>query len=129
MTANQSSILVNNPHTKKAVAVLQRFARLEAEYKALEKESKAATELIKEAMIESGVDKVTFDSDGMVGYITLAERVTYAASDISEVNEEFLKPALDTAKVKAQAVLTGELPSGVVESRTKYITKKFKEVE
>lgn len=129
MTANQSAILVKNPHTKKAMAVLTKFAKLETQYKAMEKEAKAATELIKEAMIAGGVEKVTIDMPGWEGYITLAERTNYKAEDLSEVADEYLKPALDTDKVKAQAVLTGQLPAGVTESKTQYITKKIKAVE
>lgn len=128
MTQNQSTQLVKNPNTKKAMAVLTKFAELEATYKAMEKEAKAANELIKEAMIAGGVDRVTIDMPGWEGYITLAERTNYKAEDLDEVADEFKKPALDTDKVKAQAVLTGELPAGVVESKTQYITKKFKAV-
>lgn len=129
MTANQSNSLVKNPNTKKALAVLQKFATLETQYKALEKEAKAATELIKEAMIAQGVQKIDVDIPGLTGYITLAERTSYKAEDLSEVADEYLKPALDTDKVKAQAVLTGALPAGVIESKTQYITKKFKAVK
>lgn len=129
MTQNQSSILVKNPNTKKAIAVLERYAKLETELKAMEAESKAATELIKEAMIAGGVDKITLDSDTLTGYITLAERTTYSAEDLSEVDPKYTKPTLDSAKVKAEAVLTGQLPAGVIESKTQYITKKIKVVE
>lgn len=126
MTANQSAILVKNPNTKKAMAVLSKFAKLETKYKEMEKEAKQATELIKEAMIAGGVDKVTVDMPGLTGYITLAERTNYKAENLDEVADDYKKLALDTDKVKAQAVLTGELPAGVVESKTQYITKKFK---
>lgn len=129
MTTNQSAILVKNPNTKKAVAILTKFAKLEAKYKALEKEAKEANELIKEAMIAGGVDKVTIDMPGWEGYITLAERTTYKAEDLSEVDDKYLKSALDSTKVKAEATLTGKLPAGVTESKTQYITKKLKEVE
>lgn len=129
MTANQSNSLVKNPNTKKALAVLQKFATLETQYKALEKEAKAATKLIKEAMIAGGVNKIDIDLDNFTGYITLAERTSYKAEDINEVAAEYTKPTLDTDKVKAQATLTGELPAGVVEFKTQYITKKFKVVK
>lgn len=129
MTANQTNQLVKNPNTKKAMAVLAKFAQLETTYKAAEKEAKEATELIKNAMIEAGVPKIDIDLPNLTGYITLAERTNYKAEDISEVAEEFTKPTLDTDKVKAQATLTGQLPAGVVESKTQYITKKFKVVE
>lgn len=129
MTANQSAQLVKNPQTKKAIAVLERYAKAEAQLKALEEESKQATELIKEAMIAGGVDKITLDSDTLQGYITLAERTNYKAEDLSQVDEKYLKQSLDTAKVKAEAVLTGQLPAGVEESKTQYITKKIKVVE
>lgn len=128
MTNNQSAILVNNPHTKKAVAVLTKFAKLESKYKAMEAEVKEANDLIKEAMVAGGVDKVTIDMPGWEGYITLAERINYKAEDLSEVDKKYLKSALDTTKVKAEATLTGKLPAGVTESRTQYITKKIKEV-
>ena len=129
MTQKQSNILAKSPNTKKALAVLERFAKMEVEYKELEKESKEATELIKEAMIANDIERITIDTPGLEGYITLAERTSYKAEDLSEVDETYLKSALDTAKVKAQAVLTGELPAGVEESKTQYITKKIKVVE
>lgn len=127
MTENQSAILVRNPNTKKAVQVLAKFAKLEANYKAAEAEAKAATELIKEAMIAGGVDKVVIDMPGWAGYITLAERISYKA--IGPLSKDFVKETIDTAKVKAHAVLTGDLPLNVQETKTQYITKKLKEVE
>jgi hypothetical protein len=151
MTANQSTALVKNPNTKKAVAVLTKFAKLETQYKAAEKEAKAATELIKNAMIEAGVPKIDIDLPTVTGYITLAERVGYkddgATEDVLdevlhflathksidtvelENKLKYLKLTLDTDKVKAQATLTGSLPDGVAEARTQYITKKFKAKE
>jgi hypothetical protein len=132
MTANQSSQLVKNPQTKKAIAVLERYAKAEAALKSLEAEVKDATNLIKEAMIAGGVDKITLDSETLQGYITLAERTNYKLEEgvsIEEIPEQFSKRALDTDKVKAQAVLTGQLPAGIVESKTQYITKKVKLVE
>lgn len=129
MTSNQSSMLVKNPETKKAIAVLERYAKAEMTLKALEKEVKEANELIKEAMIAGGVDKITLDSETVTGYITLAERTNYKAEDLSQVDEKYLKSALDTDKVKAERTLTGELPAGITESKTQYITKKIKVVE
>lgn len=129
MTQNQSNILVKNPNTKKAMAVLEKYAKLETQLKAAEKEAKEATELIKEAMIAGGVSKVDIDMPGITGYITLAERTNYKAEDLSEVPNDFLKSALDTDKVKASVTLRGMLPAGVTESKTQYITKKFKVVE
>lgn len=111
------------------MAVLQKFAKLENEYKAAEKEAKAATELIKNAMIEAGVPKIDIDMPGLTGYITLAERTNYKLEEgvtIKELPEQYSKRVLDTDKVKAEAVLTGQLPAGVAESKTQYITKKFK---
>lgn len=128
MTQNQSNQLVKNPNTKKAMAVLAKFAQLDVQHKALEKEAKDATEQIKEAMIEGNVPKIDIDMPGLTGYITLAERTNYSAESLDVVAEEFLKKALDSAKVKAQVVLTGALPDGVTESKTQYITKKFKVV-
>jgi hypothetical protein len=127
MTTNQTNAVIKNPDTKRAIAVLQKFVKKEAEYKALEKESKAAAELIKQAMIDNSIEKIEFDpASGIEGFITLAERVSFKAEDLDLVGDEFKKYALDTDKVKAQATLTGDLPDGVAESRTNYIIKKFK---
>lgn len=129
MTANQTSQIVKNPNTKKAIAVLERFAQKEAEMKKLEKESKEAIEQIKEAMIENDIQKLNIDTETVQGYITLAERISYKAEDLDEVPDELKKEALDTEKVKAQVTLTGEMPAGVKETRSKYVTKKIKVVE
>lgn len=130
MTTNQTNAIIKNPNTKKAVAVLTKFAKLEAEYKAMEKESKEASKLILDAMVENGVEKINFDpASGIEGFITLAERIGYKAEDIDEVDDQFKKSALDTTKIKAQATLTGELPEGISETRSHYIIKKFKVVE
>lgn len=128
MTAKQSNQIVTNPNTKKAIAVLRKFAELEVTYKELEKESKAAVEQLKEAMIENNIPKIEFDPEltGISGYVTLAERINYKVESIADVQPKFLKKVLDTDKVKASATLTGELPKGVSESRTQFITKKIK---
>lgn len=129
MTNNQSAQLVKNPNTKKAIAILTKFAATEAAYKAAEKEAKEASEQITQAMIDAGVPKIEIDLPALTGYITLVEKTTYKAEDLEEVDKQFIKEALDTTKVKAQHTLTGQLPAGVEESKTQYITKKFKAVE
>lgn len=125
MTETQTNQLMKNPNTKKAIAVLQKFAATEAAYKAAEKEAKANAELIKEAMIEQGIEKLTIDTPNLTGFITLASKTTYKAEDLDEVSDDYKKFALDNDKVKAQAVLTGELPAGVAEVKSQYIVKKF----
>lgn len=124
MTEKQSNLLAKSPNTKKALAVLERFAKLEQQYKALEKESKTAVELIKQAMIDNNINKIDIDTETLSGYITLAERTSYKAN-LDELDEKYTKPTLDTDKVKAEAVLTGALPAGVTETKTQYITKKI----
>ena len=82
-------------------------------------------------MIEAGVPKIDIDMPGLTGYITLAERTNYKLDEditIDELPEQYSKRVLDTDKVKAEAVLTGQLPEGVTETKTQYITKKLKEV-
>lgn len=127
MTQNQSNAIIKNPNTKKAVAVLKRYAKAEATLKALKKEADAANEDLKLAMIEQGVDKITFDPEltGISGYITLAERTNYKVTDPDELDDQFKTLSPDTAKIKAQHTLTGELPAGVETSTTQYITKKI----
>lgn len=129
MTTNQSAQIVKNPNTKKAIAVLQKFAAMEADYKAAKNKAEEATEHIKQAMIEAGVPRIEVDLPNLTGYITLAERTSYKAKDLSKVPSKYTKPTLDTEKVKAEAVLTGKLPFGVEETKTQYVTKKFKAVE
>lgn len=108
----------------KSLVALRKFAAAEAALKQMKADHDAVVDQIKEAMIANDVQRL----EGDWGYITLAERTTYAAEDIMEVDVRYLKSTLDTAKVKAEAVLTGKLPDGVTESKTQYITKKLKEV-
>lgn len=131
MTTDQTNAIIKNPNTKKAVAVLKRYAKAEATLKALEKEAKAANEEIKQAMIDQGVERIEFDPEltGIKGYITLATRTNYKVLDPEELSDEFKTLSPDTAKIKAHATLTGELPAGVSTSETQYITKKIEVVE
>lgn len=108
----------------KSLVALRKFAAAEAQLKELKAKHDEVIEQIKVAMIDNGVEKISGDW----GYITLAERTSYKADNLDAVDEKYLKPTLDTAKVKAEAVLTGQLPAGVVESKTQYVTKKLKEV-
>lgn len=125
MTANQSNQLVNSPSTKKAIAILERYAKAEAALKELEEELKQAVELIKQSMIQSDTQKIVIDTPVVKGYITLATRTNFKAEDIDEVADEYKKSVLDTDKIKAQYTLKKELPSGVVQTETQFITKKL----
>lgn len=109
----------------KSLNALRKFAATEARLKALKEKHDMIVSQIKVAMIENGVTRI----DGDWGYITLAERTNYIAKDIKKVPPLYTKKTLDTTKVKAEAVLTGKLPEGVTETKTQYITKKFKEGE
>lgn len=131
MTTNQSDIIVKSPHTKKAAAALKRYAKLEAKLALAAEEAEAATETLKQAMIDAGVDRIAFDPEltGISGYITLATRTNYKVADISLLDDEYKKLTADNTKIKAQHTLTGELPEGVTISQTQYITKKIKVVD
>jgi len=128
MTINQSNTIIKNPNTKKAIAALKKYAKLEVQLKAAEAEAKEANETLKQAMINSGVDKITFDPalTGISGYITLATRKNYKVVDADELSDEFKTLSPDTAKIKASETLTGVLPAGVEISETQFITKKIK---
>ena len=117
MTTKQSDLQVQKPETKKALAVLQRFATQELAFKKLEVEKKEAEATLLEAMVANDIVKL----EGDWGYITKAVRKTYKG-----FNPEFAKTVLDTTKVAAQVTLTGQLPEGVDVIETPYITKKFK---
>ena len=108
----------------KSLVALRKFAAAEAKLKVLKEKHDMVVEQVRVAMVEAGVQRI----DGDWGYITLAERTTYKAEDLDTVDEKYTKPTLDTAKVKAEAVLTGNLPAGITESKTQYITKKFKDL-
>ena len=127
MTTNQSASIIKNPNTKKAVAALKKYAKLEMQLKAAEKEAKTATETIKQAMIDGSVERIEFDPalTGIKGYITLASRKNYKVVDADELPDEFKTLSPHTAKIKAHETLTGELPAGVETSETQYITKKI----
>ena len=108
----------------KILVAIKKFAKAEAQLKELKAKHDEVIEQIKQAMIDNNVTKI----DGDWGSITLAERTTYTAKDLTEVPDNLTKRVLDTTKVKAEAVLTGELPKGVSESKTQYITKRLKDV-
>jgi len=128
MTINQSNTIIKNPNTKKAIAALKKYAKLEVQLKAAEAEAKEANETLKQAMIDGGVDKITFDPalTGISGYITLATRKNYKVVDADELSDEFKTLSPDTAKIKASETLTGVLPAGVEISETQFVTKKIK---
>lgn len=76
------------------------------------------------------VERVMIDNDiksvkGDWGSITIAERTTLKG-DIDVVPAKFIKKAFDAKKAQAHKDLTGELPKGVTESTTKYLTKRIK---
>lgn len=108
----------------KSLVALRKFAKAELALKELKAKHDAVIQQVQEAMEANGVQKISGDW----GYITLSERTNYKAEDIAAVAPEFTKATLDATKVKAHATLTGQLPAGVSESKTRYITKKLKEV-
>jgi hypothetical protein len=110
----------------KSLVALRKFAAAEAQLKELKAKHDEVIEQIRDAMIANNVDKL----EGDWGYITLAERTNYKAVDLNEVPREFveLKASLMLDRVKAQDVLSGELPAGVIKTSTQYITKKIKEI-
>ena len=116
MTGKQSDLLVQKPETKKALAVLQKFVEQEKYFKVLEAAKKEAEITLLQAMIDNDVTKL----EGDWGYVTKAVRKSYKG-----FNEDFTKMVLDTTKVAASVTLTGQLPEGVAQTETPYITKKF----
>ena len=119
MTENQANQLAKSPSTKKALAVLRKFAEAEANFKELDAQRKDAEAQLINAMEDAGIDKISGDW----GYITKATRKSFKMT--GEVAPEFLKSALDSKKVNAHVTLEGELPAGVEQSETVYLTKKI----
>jgi hypothetical protein len=118
MTTKQSDLLATKPETKKALAVLQKFAEQEKAFKALEVSKKEAEATLLEAMVANDIVKLEGED---WGYITRATRRTFKGS-----NNEFMKTVLDTTKVGAYVTLNDQLPEGVEQTETQYLTKRFK---
>jgi hypothetical protein len=92
--------------------------------KELENSIKGVWKNIEKAMIDNDVKSIKLAHDH--GTITIADRTNYKAADLDDVPKKFLKRALDTKKIAAHKDLIGELPKGVIESHTKYLTKRIK---
>lgn len=120
MTDSQATQLAKSPATKKALAVLTKFAQAEADFKELDAQRKEAEAQLMEAMESHGINKISGDW----GYITKAVRKSFKVI-ADEVPAEFAKLALDTKKVAAHVTLTGEMPAGVEQNETQYLTKKI----
>ena len=119
MGTNELQRFIDN----KSLVALKKFAKAEARLKELKAQHDEVVAQVKQAMIDNGVEKLSGDW----GSITLAERTTYSAPDMAEIPKNLSKVVLDTSKVKAQHILTSEVPEGVTESKTQYLTKRFKE--
>lgn len=119
MTTKQSELLAQKPETKKALAVLQKFAEQEKAFKQLATAKAEAEATLLQAMVDNDIVKL----EGEWGYITKATRRTFRGT-----NNDFMKSVLDTTKVAAHVTLNGSLPEGVTQTDTQYITKRFKEV-
>lgn len=117
MTNKQSELLALKPETKKALAVLQKFAEQEKAFKELAVAKAEAEATLLQAMVDNDIIKL----EGDWGYITKAVRRSYKGT-----NPDFMKSVLDTTKVAAHVTLNDQLPEGVTQSETQYITKKFK---
>jgi hypothetical protein len=117
MTTKQSDLLATKPETKKALAVLQKFVAMEKTLKDLAVKKAEAEATLLQAMVDNDVIKL----EGDWGYITKAVRKSFKGT-----NPDFMKSVLDTAKVSAHVTLNSQLPEGVTQSETQYITKRFK---
>lgn len=95
----------------------QDFLRVQAEVTA-EIDKTWAT--VQSVMLEHNITKI----DGEWGYITMAERKSFAGSPAPR----FLKKVLDTSKVAAYMKLHSKLPEGVTMNTTKYLSKRIKAV-
>lgn len=95
------------------------FLRSMKEY---EKNSKILWSTVEEQMIKHDIKSIKGDW----GSITIAERTNYSTEDINSVPPKFIKKALDTTKIRAQAKLSGKLPKGIIATGTQYLTKRIK---
>lgn len=125
MTQNQANQLAKSPNTKKALAALTKYAKLEAQLKEAKVQADEANAEITQAMIDNNVTKIIVDNDELKGHITLVERTTYKAKNLSEVADNFIKPALDSKKVGSYVDLNGDLPAGIEKSTSQFINKKL----
>lgn len=91
------------------------FLRVQAEITA---EINKTWATVQSVMAEHDITKI----DGPWGYITMAERKSFAGS----ATPRFMKKVLDSSKVTAYLKLTGKLPQGVTMKTTKYLSKQIK---
>lgn len=130
-------------NTQKELATNPQFAAFLDTQKKLKEQTDAFWKKIKDAMIASGIKNIKGDW----GWITLGETFRYNVVDINSVPEEFkyddlnfdelrkdidkldkkyITESVDTAAIKEDANLTGEVPDGVEEVVSYKLMKKIK---
>lgn len=92
--------------------MLTSYAKNYAAVKAIEKEMKLEVDRLKEVMIQNNVTEI--DN----GEYVLKLSTVNGVKQVGEVDPEFTKVVLDTAKANAHVTLTGELPAGVEKTVT-----------
>jgi 23S rRNA maturation-related 3'-5' exoribonuclease YhaM len=90
----------------------------------LKKELEQYEKDIKEALLEAMEANDIYSIKNDKYSVTLTTRKTYKAE--GSIPVEFQKLALDTAKVASAVTLYGEIPKGITQSETKYITWRAK---
>lgn len=111
MTTQEAKAMVLSQDHK---ALLTNYAKNYLAVKQIEKDMKAEVAKLKEVMIENNVLNI----DNGEFSLTLSVVKGVKLVDITKVPKNMTKVVLDTAKVNAQATLTGQLPDGVEETTT-----------
>lgn len=87
----------------------------------LKKELAKYEQEIKDALLESMQEYNIKKIDNEDYYVTLVERATYKAENISQVDPDMLKMTLDVKRAGDFDKLNGQLPTGVTKTVTEYI--------
>ena len=92
---------------------------LKKELEQYEKEIKAE---LQDVMIAHNIKSINNDKY----VVSLVERPTYKADDLSTLDPSFIKQSLDTTKVGAYLKLNGSTPEGITTSNTMYVSWRAK---
>lgn len=110
-----STISISAAVEKKILTAIE----LKKELEQYEREIKAE---LQEVMVSHNIKSI--NNDNYV--VSLVERPTYKADDLSTLDPSFIKPTLDTTKVGAYLKLNGTTPEGITTSNTMYVSWRAK---
>jgi len=92
----------------------------------LKKELAKYEEEIKSQLTQAMIDNNIYSIKNDNYSVTLVTRNNYKCDDIDNIDPVFTKVGLDSTKISSHSKLYGELPDGIKQVETKYITWRVK---